>query len=87
VSEDMIPGWTNRPTTFDEPGRLGGGYGEHFIMRAALVQRSTLTEIQITELVRTGRLTPYVVPANKKKTMFKISDIDALFTPVPVTEA
>lgn len=83
MSDDTIPGWTNRPETFDEPGRLSGDYGAHFITRGALLQRSTLSDRQLTALVASGRLTAYKVPADQRQTMFKVSDIDALFTPAP----
>lgn len=70
---DHIPGWLEgqRPAPLDR-----------FISRAALIERSTLTRGQVNELVKTGRLTPHRVPANRRIAVFAVSEVDAVFAPI-----
>lgn len=84
MSDDMtaVPGWL--------PDAEGPAYApnasDHWITRAALVKWSTLTDAQVTTLVRDGRLTAHRAPANKRLQVFRLSEVEALFQPVPESD-
>lgn len=80
MSHDTIPGWL--------PGKEPERHGQqnrHYIARARLLEDSTLSHEQISALVRDGRLTAFQMLADKRKQFFDLDEVNALFTPVPVS--
>lgn len=78
MSDDAaIPGWL--PGL--EPERHAQ-QNQHFITRSRLLNCSTLTDAQITALVKDGRLAAYAILANKRTHFFDLDEVNALFTPV-----
>lgn len=77
---DALPGWL--------PGREPENFGPAtWIPRSRLIADSTLTDRQVRELVATGRLTPRKMQANRKVTLFALSEINGLFEVIPADEA